>query len=122
MALRLISSGNGPALTIRDYLILLIRERGSLELQHDSVRRIVFKTGDWVIEHWTPFNDLSPGEASSPGYRHAVQRQHTVLDLPYGLDVWHAGVKVLSLLWADGGAFKVIGFVRGGWESEALTL
>ena len=122
MALRLVSSGDGPALAIRDHLIPLVRERGTLEVQRDSVRRITLRAAAWVIEHWTPFNDLSPGEASSPGYRHALERQHTMSDLPYGLDVWHAGAKVLSLLWADGGAFEVIGFVRGGWEAEALAL
>ncbi len=64
----------------------------------------------------------SPEEASSPGSRHALQRQHTRPDLPYGLDVWRAGTKVLSVLWADGGAFEVVDFTRGGWEAEALAL
>jgi len=122
MTLRLVSSNDDPALAIRNHLLPLARERGVLEIQRDSVRRIAFRTGDWVIEHWTPFCDLSPGAASSPGYRHALERQHTTSDLPYGLDVWHAGVKVLSLLWADGGGFKVISFRRGGWEAEALAL
>jgi hypothetical protein len=122
MALRLVSSGDVPALAIRDHLIPLVRERGALEVQRASVRRITLRTGDWVIEHWTPFNDLSPGEAASPGYRQALVRQHTASDLPYGLAVWHAGAKVLSLLWADNGAFEVIGFLRGDWEAEALAL
>jgi hypothetical protein len=122
MTLRLVSSGDGPALAIRDHLLPLVRERGILEVQRDSVRRIALRTDGWVIEHWTPFNELSPDEASSPGYRHALERQHTVSDLPYGLDLWHAGTKVLSLLWADDGGFEVIGFLRGGWEAEALAL
>ncbi len=37
------------------------------------------------------------------------------------LDVWH-GEKVLSVLWADDGAFEVVSFVRGAWEDEALAL
>ncbi|WP_144404457.1 hypothetical protein [Belnapia sp. F-4-1] len=122
MALRLVSSGNGSALAIRDHLIPLVRKRGALEVQRDSVRRVTLRADAWVIEHWTPFNDPMPGEASSPGYRRALQRQHTEPDLPYGLDVWHAGVKVLSVLWADDGAFEVSDFVRGGWEAEALAL
>lgn len=122
MALRLVSSGDGPALAIRDHLLPLVRERGTLEVQRDSIRLIALRTDEWVFEHWTPFNDLMSGEASSPGYRHALQRQHTAPDLPYGLDVWHAGAKVLSMLWADDGAFEVIDFVRGGWEMEALAL
>jgi hypothetical protein len=122
MALRLVSSGDGPALAIRDHLLPLARERGTLEIQRDSVRLITLRTEEWVIEHWTPFNELMPGEASSPGYRHALQRQHTAPDLPYGLDVWHAGAKVLSVLWADDDAFEVVDFVRGGWEVDALAL
>ncbi|TCZ61104.1 hypothetical protein [Roseicella aquatilis] len=122
MALRLVSSGDGPSLAIRDHLLPLVRARGTLEVQRDSVRLIVLKTDGWVFEHWTPFNDLMPGEASSPGYRHALQRQNAAPDLPYGLDVWHAGTKVLSMLWADDGAFEIIDFVRGAWEVEALAL
>jgi hypothetical protein len=122
MPLTLVSSSDGPALAIRDHLLPLLRKRGSLEVQRDAVRVIVLRTGEWVFEHWTPFNDLSPGEASSPGYRHALQRQHTEPDLPYGLDVWRGGTKVLSVLWADSGAFEVAAFARGGWEAEALAL
>src|SRR3546814_19601392 len=82
--LRLVSSGDDRALAIRDRLLPVVRSRGSLELQRDAVRVIVLETGAWCFRHWTPFNELSPGEASSPGYRHAVERQHTMPDLPYG--------------------------------------
>jgi hypothetical protein len=122
MTLRLVSSSDGPALAIRDHLLPLVRERGTLEVQRGAVRLIALRTDGWMLEHWTPFNDLSPGEASSPGYRHALQQQHTTPDLPYGLGVWRGGAKVLSVLWADSGAFEVVGFVRGGWEAEALAL
>lgn len=122
MTLTLVSAGGGPALAIRDHLLPLIREHGTLEIQRDAVRLTVLRTGEWVFEHWTPFNDLSPEEASSPGYRHALQRQHTALDLPYGLNVWRAGTKVLSVLWADSGAYEVAEFSRGDWEAKALAL
>ena len=122
MPLTLVSSGEGPALMIRDHLLLLVREHGTLEIQHDAVRLVRLRMDAWTIEHWTPFNELSVGEASSPGYRHALTRQHTVPDLPYGLNVWQAGKKVLSVLWADSGAFKVVDFARGIWEDEALAL
>jgi hypothetical protein len=29
---------------------------------------------------------------------------------------------MLSVVWADGGAFEVVSFVRGSWEDEALAL
>src|SRR3546814_18840525 len=81
MPLRLVSSGDDRALAIRDRLLPVVRSRGSLELQRDAVRVIVLETGAWCFRHWTPFNELSPGEASSPGYRPAVARQHTLPDL-----------------------------------------
>jgi len=77
--------------------------------------------GSWVINHWTPFNELQPGEASSPGYRHAVERQHSIPDLAYGLEVWY-GAKVLSVFWADDERFEVKTFSRGPWEDLALAL
>ena len=122
MTLRLVSSGDDRALAIRDRLVPLVRERGTLEVQRGPVRLVVLRMAPWSIEHWTPFNDLSPGEASSPGYRHALARQHTRPDLPYGLDVRREGATVLRVLWADGGAFEVVAFVRGPWEDEALAL
>jgi hypothetical protein len=36
--------------------------------------------------------------------------------------VHHGGAKVLSVLWADQGAFAVAAFARGAWEDEALAL
>ncbi len=122
MALRLVSSGDGPALAIRNHVVPLIRARGTLEVQRDTVRLTVLQTGELTFEHWTPFNDLSPEDAASPGYRHALTHQHTLPDLPYGLDVWLGDERVMRLLWADGGTFDVVGFVRGAWETEALAL
>ena len=99
MTLKLVASNEDRALAIRDHLLLLVRQSGGLEVQRDLVRLVTLEQAPWVIQHWTPFNDLLPGEASSPGYRRAVERQHATLDLPYGLEVWH-GAKVLSVLWA----------------------
>jgi hypothetical protein len=122
MALRLVASGDDRALAIRDHLVPVVRGRGMLELQRGPVRLVALRTGPWTIEHWTPFGDLSPDEASSPGYRHAVERQRTRPDLPYGLDVRHDGARVLGVLWSEDGASQVVTFVRGPWEDEALAL
>lgn len=122
MTLRLVSSGDEAALAIRDHLVPLARERGELEVQRDAVRLVVLRHGALTIEHWTPFNDLSADEASSPGYRHALTQQHSRPDLPYGLDVRHAGNRVMRLLWADDGARDLVEFIRGTWEAEALAL
>jgi hypothetical protein len=122
MALELVSSGDGRAVAIRDHLLPLVREHGTLEVQRGPVRLVALRTGPWTVEHWTPFGDLSPDEASSPGYRHAVERQRTRPDLPYGLDVRHDGTRVLGVLWSEDGASQVVTFVRGAWEDEALAL
>jgi len=62
------------------------------------------------------------GRGVLAGLRHAIERQHATPDLPYGIEVWRGGPKVLSVLWADDGSFEVASFVRGEWEEEALAL
>jgi hypothetical protein len=119
--LRLVSSSDDRARAIRDHVLPLLRERGAIEVQRDTVRLIELRAAPWTFRHWTPFNALHPGEASSPGYRHAIERQHSQPDLPYGLDVWH-GARVLRILWAADGTFEVASFVRGLWEDAALAL
>jgi hypothetical protein len=121
MSLKLVASNDNRALAIRDHLLPLVRQHGRLEVQRGCVRRITLEQPPWVIHHWTPFNDLQPEEASSPGYRHALERQHAGLDLPYGLEVWH-DAKMLDMLWADDGRVKIACFVRGPWEDAALAL
>jgi hypothetical protein len=125
MTLHVAASGDANALAMRDHLLPIVREHGALEDlegKNSSLRLIVLERQAWRFAHWTPFNALALGQASSPGYRHALGNQHTVVDLPYGLDVWHEGLQVLSLLWAEAGTFQVIGFHRGPWEAEAMAL
>jgi hypothetical protein len=122
MTLTLVSSGDDYALTIRDHLVPLVRDNGAIEVQRGALRLISWQTGPWTLTHWTPFKELGPEEASSPGYRHALERQHGAPDRPYGLEVWHAGAKVLSVVWAEDGASAVTHFVRGAWEDDALAL
>jgi hypothetical protein len=121
MSLELVASNDGRALMIRDHLLRLVRRVGVLEVQRDHVRMISFEQPPWIVHHWTPFNELQAGEASSPGYRHAVERQRATLDLPYGLEVWN-GMMVLRVLWADDGRSQVESFIRGPWEEQALSL
>src|SRR5215213_7542295 len=112
MALKPVSSGDGRALAIRDHLLPLVREHGTLEVQRGPVRLAALRSGPWTVEHWTPFGEIFPEEASSPGYRHAVERQRTGPDLPYGLDLRRDGARVLGVLWSDEGAAEVAAFVR----------
>src|ERR1700722_202496 len=75
----------------------------------DAVRLTELRMGVWAFRHWTPFNELRTDEASSPGYRHAVDRQRTRPALPYGLDIFHGAAleKVLRILWAEDGTIEV---------------
>jgi len=122
MSLKLVSSNEDCALALRDHLLHLIRDRGILECQRDAVRLLTLQLDAWLLKHWTPFNDPSPEQAASPGYRHALTRQRTRPELPYGLEVWCGGAKVLSVLWAEDGSYTVDSFVRGSWERDALAL
>jgi hypothetical protein len=121
VTLRLASSSDDRALAIRDHLLPLLRAQGALEVQRDMVRVVELRLAEWTVRHWTPFNELTYGEAASPGYRHAIERQRAQSNLPYGLEVWHE-MRVLRILWADDGAFDVAEFVRGAWEDAALAL
>ncbi|MEQ8816697.1 MAG: hypothetical protein RLO51_13285 [Thalassobaculum sp.] len=122
MTLRLASSNDHQALAIRDRVLPLVRSRGTMEEQWGGLRRITLSTGPWSFSHWTPFKTLGTGEASSPGYRHAIEQQRAGPTLEYGLDIRLRGAKVLGLLWSDNGAFDVNLFERGDWETLVLDL
>ncbi|TDH62490.1 hypothetical protein E2C06_11510 [Dankookia rubra] len=122
MTLTLVSSGDDRARAIRDHLLPLVRRDGSQEVQRDAVRLISLRIGPWSIVHWTPFNELASGEASSPGYRHALERQQAAPSLPYGMEVSRDGTKLLGILWADDGSWDIVSFQRGPWEKDALSL
>jgi len=122
MNLRLVSSNDDHALAVPDHLVPLVRARGRLEIQRGTLRLTTLQTGPWTVTHWTPFNDLAPDGASSPGYRHALERRQAGPVLPYGIEVWHDEIKVLCMLWGDDGTSEVISFICGAWQDEALRL
>jgi hypothetical protein len=121
MNVRLVSNSDDRAVAIRDHILVLLRQDGAVQVQRDTVRLTELRMGIWAFRHWTPFNELGRGEAASPGYRHAIERQRTRQGLPYGLDVWH-GAKVLSILWSEDGGIDVASFVRGPWEEDVFML
>jgi hypothetical protein len=124
MIVRLVSNSDDRAVVIRDHILPLLRQHGAVQMQRDTVRLTELRIGAWAFRHWTPFNELGGDEASSPGYRHAVERQRARRALPYGLDVWHGAelAKVMRILWAQDGTIEVASFVRGPWEEEVLVL
>lgn len=124
MNVRLVASSDNQAVMIRDHVLPLLREWGAVQIQHDMVRLTELRIGVWTFRHWTPFNELGQNEASSPSYRHALERQRTKRMLPYGLDVWRGAdpQRVLRILWAEDGTMEVMNFVPGPWEEEVFLL
>jgi hypothetical protein len=122
MNLRLVATDTGRAIAIRDHILPLLRQYGTVGVQRDAVRLTELRIRGWVFHLWTPFNELGREEASSPGYRHAVERQRARKALPYGLDIWEGAARVLRILWSGDGTVDVARFVRGQWEDEVLRL
>jgi hypothetical protein len=122
MNLRLVTTDTGRAIAIRDHILPLLRQDGTVEVQRDVVRLTELRIRGWVFRLWTPFNELGREEASSPGYRHAIERQRSRKALPYGLDIWEGTAPVLRILWSDDGTVDVASFLRGQWEDEVLRL
>ncbi len=109
---------------IRDVLLPILRGAGGLEdsdRKDSPLRLLVLDSPPWKFLHWTPFNALSAGEASSPGYRHALRRQRSATDLPYGMEILHEGDSVLTFIWSDAGDVEALDFRRGEWE-ESLRI
>jgi len=122
MNLRLVTTDTGLAIAIRDHILPLLRQDGTVEVQRDVVRLTELRIRDWVFRFWTPFNELGREEASSPGYRHAIERQRSRKSLPYGLDIWEGTARVFRIQWSDDEIVDVASFVRGQWEDEVLRL
>ena len=103
MPLRTLSFNDDRALAIRDHLL----PWSAVAARWSSARRGATHhavPGPVAAQEWTPFDDLSPEQAASPGYRHALARQRTRPQLPYGLEPWRDVGKVPSMLWAEDGS------------------
>ena len=122
MTLELVTPSGAQVIAIRDHVLPLLRQGGAIQLQRDAVRVTELQVGIWIFHLWTPFNELSREEASSPGYRHALERQRPRRALPYGLDIWYGTTKVLRMLWSDDKTIEVMIFVQGPWTEEVLLL
>ena len=122
MNLRSVTTDTPRAIAIRDHVLPLLRQHGAVEVQRDVVRLTELRIRAWVFRFWTPFNELGREEASSPGYRHAIEKQRSRKSLPYGLDIWEGSAWTFRILWSDDGNVDVRRFVRGQWEDEILRL
>jgi len=107
------------ALAIRAHVLPLIRAHATIErtghsgiaVWHPGPFRFALRmaTADW------------PAPQSAPAYSDALARQPAASVLPYCLDVWH-GPKVMSVEWAETGAFRLLSFKSGEWEGAVRAL
>ena len=107
------------AKALRDFVLPLIREEGTLE-RVGPAAVVLWRTHSWSFLYRTPFSRLPSSEAPALSYLHALLLQHVRPLLPYGLDVWH-GPKVMSVEWNDI-EFHLISFRSGPWEAELMNL
>jgi hypothetical protein len=103
---------------IRDRLIEVLTSRGVWE-PLGSVNVLVARIGKLEILHRSPFQKLHL-ESERTRYLRALSKGKA--NLPYGLDVWHQGKKVLNLEWDDEGQFEVIAYKPGEWEMLHLAI
>jgi hypothetical protein len=110
---------------LRDLALRVMKTLGDWE-DLDGLRVVTFNdvpTGLSVI-YTTPFQKL-PGRGPAPEfakYLAAQARQQPPGNLPYGLDIWAAGKKVLNIEWSSDGRVDVIRYKPGDWEQRLLKL
>lgn len=94
------------AVELRDLALGVVKARGTMQPPSDGRPSVLaFSKEGLTVFYRTPFQKLPEGNTN----------------LPYGLDIWHAG-KVLNIEWADHGRVDVISYKRGPWERELEAL
>ena len=96
---------------IRASALLAVRLRGKWE-GAGYIRLCVADLGDVKIGYRTPFQRL-PAESDVLRYQLALVGGKE--NLPYGLDIWQARMKVLNVEWNDNGDLEVILYRPGEW-------
>jgi hypothetical protein len=66
---------------------------------------------------------LDTWEASFENLRFRLRRERVRLgpgsaEMPYGLDIWAGGKKVLNIVWGHYGEPEIVTFRRGKWEKQ----
>jgi len=112
--------GRGPtrlvrALAVRDHVL---RERRR-QARPDQKPTNAWSHGSFSVLVMTPFDASPDGRFDTwRDYTKGETRMGTAV-LPYRMDVWGRGGKVMSLEWDDGQA-RLISFRSGAWEREIL--
>ena len=133
------------AIAIRDHVLPLIREHGTLDrhpfgksyitttrwfctLSGETLPERAARTdqGLLIFSLRTPFSNWDAVRSPVPSYAQALAKQQATRGRPvlgYGLDIWRSGSnKVLSIEWDDDGRSNLISMKPGAWEEECLAL
>ncbi|WP_210160420.1 hypothetical protein, partial [Brucella sp. BO2] len=74
---------------------------------------------NFKIAHRTPFQKLP---SYSDDTRYELSRLGKKGNLPFGLDIWHKGKKVMLLEWSSDDYVELPTFKRGEWEQELFQV
>jgi hypothetical protein len=94
--------------------INLVKKFGSWQ-SAGPVKLLVFARDHLQIAYRTPFQKL-PEESEKMRYKRTALGGKP--KLPYGLDVWYSGKKVMNIEWDDKGNRDVVTYRPGVWEAE----
>lgn len=114
------------ALRLRDAAIAALRAHGEMSVIECVPGRVLTADiGEISILHSTPFQKLhllTPDLALKAALFEQETGKKATLNLPYGLDIWSAGRKVLNLQWSDDDRqVNLVTFKRGAWEASLLA-
>lgn len=113
------------ARVIRDHLLPMMKDGSFVACDNRPDARFLQRgIGPFSIALHTPFTPLPTAGPAIRTYTEAalLQTLSKPTTLPYRLDVWHGGRKVMSVQWSDSDEIGVISFRPGLWEAEALAL
>jgi hypothetical protein len=110
------------ALNVRDAVLAWLLDNGRDEmLSGFRVRggevapfRFIYRTPFSRI----PLNGLKPRNFGDA----ALMQRRGPGNLPYALDVWWAGRKVMSLEWDHDGSLDLASFAKGDWDAQLLDV
>ena len=99
---------------LRDLGISLVTKLGQWE-KCGAIRGLTATHGALHVSYRTPFQKL-PQPSEFDKYQDALLGGKP--NLPYGLDIWWEGKKVMNVEWSDRGEFDVVSYRKGRWEDS----
>lgn len=108
------------AVRLRQLALSALRARGGCWRRNSIGAFLSLDTRTLRMAYRTPFQRL-PQPEQQLKYWAAIDGPKIEL-LPYGLDIWVTGKKVLDIAWSEGGAVELISYGPGDWEADLERL